>query len=225
MCGRFALHNHPEVVALQFRLAAVPAFAPRYNIAPTADVLVVRNDGPALVRWGLVPRWAKDPSVGAKMNNARAETVAEKPAFREAYRMRRCLIPASGFFEWKRPYGEGKGRRYPYYLRPANAELLGFAGLWETWGDNLQTCAIITTAANETMQPIHDRMPVIVEPQDYERWLAGEEGLLRPAPAGALLAYPVSAAVNRAANDAPEIIEPAPSGAEELGTSGDLFGD
>ena len=203
MCGRFALHAHPDVVRLQFGLASLPEFAPRYNIAPTLPVLIIRNEGPATVRWGLVPHWAKDPSMGARMNNARAETVAEKPAFRDAYRRRRCLIPASGFYEWT----SESGLRQPYYVHPAQGELFGFAGLWEQWRD-LQTCAVITTGANAKMAAVHDRMPVIVAPADYAAWLAGAEGLLRPCPDAAIALRRVSRAVNNARNDVPELIEP-----------------
>lgn len=203
MCGRYALHSSPEVVALAFGLSDVPAFAPRYNIAPTAPVLIVRDAGAATVRWGLVPRWAKDPSVGARMNNARAETVAEKPSFREAYRKRRCLIPANGFYEWK---AEG-GRKQPYYVYPARGELFAFAGLWEQWND-LQTCAIITTEANATMAAVHERMPVIVPPAAYSAWLAGAEGLLRPCPDDAIGLRRVGRAVNHARNEGPGLLEP-----------------
>ena len=203
MCGRFALHANPDVVALQFGLDSVPQFQARYNIAPTLPVLIIRKDGGAMVRWGLVPHWAKDASMGARMNNARAETVAEKPAFRDAYRARRCLIPASGFYEWKSEFG----LRQPYYVHPSGSELFAFAGLWEQWRD-LQTCAVITTGANAKMAEVHDRMPVIVAPTDYEAWLAGEEGLLRPCPDDSIAIRRVSRAVNNARNDAPELIEP-----------------
>ena len=203
MCGRFALHAHPDVVKLQFGLATLPAFAPRYNIAPTLPVLIVRGGGAATARWGLVPHWARDPSMGARMNNARAETVAEKPAFRDAYRRRRCLIPASGFYEWKSEFG----LRQPYYVHPARGELFAFAGLWEQWRD-LQTCAVITTDANAKMAAVHDRMPVIVAPADYAAWLSGAEGLLRPCPDGAIAVRRVSRAVNSARNDSPGLIEP-----------------
>lgn len=215
MCGRYALHASPEVVALQFGLASVPAFAPRYNIAPAAQVLVVRADGAATVKWGLVPRWAKDvkgnPPIGAGMNNARAETVAEKPSFRDAFRKRRCLIPASGFYEWKL---EGRLKQ-PYYIHPAAGELFAFAGLWERWegpGGPLETCAVITTEPNAVMAPIHERMPVIVAPADYGRWLAGAGGLPGPCPPESIAAHPVSRAVNRAANDGPELLLPLPTG-------------
>jgi len=207
MCGRYALHASPEVIALAFGLARVPAFAPRYNIAPASQVLVIRNDEAAMVRWGLVPRWAKDPSVGARMNNARAETVAEKPLFRDAYRKRRCLIPASGFYEWKTE----AGGKQPYYVLPSAGALFAFAGLWENWAGPegaLQTCALITTEANGNMRRVHDRMPVIVAPEDYRKWLAGGEGLLRPCPENAIEIRRVSRAVNRARNDLPGLIAP-----------------
>jgi putative SOS response-associated peptidase YedK len=203
MCGRYALHANPEVVALMFGLSEIPAYQPRFNIAPAAQVLIIRKNEAALVRWGLVPRWAKDPSVGARMNNARAETVAEKPSFRDAYRKRRCLIPASGFYEWKL---EG-GRKQPYYILPRSGELFAFAGLWEPWRE-LQTCAIITTEANATMRAVHDRMPVIVPPAAYANWLTGGEGLLQPCPDEAIAIRRVGRAVNNARNDDPRLIEP-----------------
>jgi putative SOS response-associated peptidase YedK len=203
MCGRYALHSNPEVVALLFGLTEVPDYPPRYNIAPTAQVLVIREGGAAMVRWGLVPRWAKDPSMGAKMNNARAETVAEKPSFREAYRKRRCLIPANGFFEWK---AEGSVKQ-PYYIRPSGGALFAFAGLWEQWND-LQTCAVITTEANEKMAAVHERMPVIVSPAEYADWMGGKEGLLRPCPDSAIDVQRVSRTVNNARNEGPGLIEP-----------------
>jgi putative SOS response-associated peptidase YedK len=203
MCGRFALHASPEVVSLQFGLRSVPAFETRYNIAPTSTVLIVRSREAALVRWGLVPHWAKDSSIGAKLANARAETVAQKPSFRDAYRARRCLVPASGFYEWK----PEAGRKQPYYIRPAQGELFAFAGLWERWND-LETCALITTDANEPMRAIHDRMPVIVAREDREGWLEGSEGLLRPCPPSAIAIHRVSRAVNDARNDSPALIDP-----------------
>ena len=211
MCGRYTLHAHPDVVALLFGLSEVPAYQPRFNIAPTSQVLIVRRNEDAAVaaavaasvRWGLVPRWAKDPSIGARMNNARAETVAEKPSFRDAYRKRRCLIPASGFYEWK---AEG-GRKQPYYVYPAGAELFAFAGLWEQWQD-LQTCAIITTEANARMAAVHDRMPVIVSPADHSAWLTGGKVPLGPCPDESIGIRRVSRAVNNARVDAPDLVEP-----------------
>ena len=211
MCGRYALHSSPEIVALAFGLPEIPAFGPRFNIAPASQVLIVRQGGgapdAAQVRWGLVPRWAKDPAIGAKMNNARAETVAEKPFFREAYRKRRCLIPADGFYEWKT---EG-GRKQPYYVRPAGGGLFAFAGLWETWngpGLVLETCAVITTDANAKMAAVHERMPVIVPPPHYSAWLSGAEGLLLPCPDEAIAIRRVGRAVNHARNEGPGLIEP-----------------
>jgi putative SOS response-associated peptidase YedK len=211
MCGRFALHAHPRVVALQFGLAEAPQCAPRYNIAPGADVLIVRTGGgsgraAAAARWGFVPRWAKEPSIGARLKNARAETVAAKPAFRDAYRRRRCLVPASGYYEWK---AEG-ARRQPWYIHPAGEELFAFAAIWERWND-LETCAILTMQANESVRAIHDRMPVVVLPQDYERWLGGAPGVPGPCPSSAIAARKVSRAVNSARNDSPALIEPVPA--------------
>ena len=207
MCGRYSLHSNPDVIALLFGLSEVPAYQPRYNIAPTAQVLIIKRNEAAMVRWGLVPRWAKDPSVGAKMNNARAETVAEKPSFREAYRQRRCLIPANGFYEWKLE----NGLKQPYYIYPSSGDLFAFAGLWESWSSpqqTIETCAIITTDANEKMAEVHERMPVIVSPGEYSAWLAGEDGLLRPAPDASIQIRRVSRAVNNARNEEPGLIEP-----------------
>ena len=210
MCGRYALHSNPEVVALLFGLSEIPAFTPRYNIAPSTQVLIVRRNDAATetsqVRWGLVPHWAKDPSVGARMNNARAETVAQKPSFREAYRKRRCLIPANGFFEWKLEHG----LKQPYYVHPSGGALFAFAGLWEQWKD-LQTCAVITTEANEKMAAVHDRMPVIVSPAEYSTWLDGGEVALRPCPDTVIDIRRVTRAVNNARNDAPALLGPEPS--------------
>ena len=206
MCGRYSLHSNPEVIALLFGLSEIPACQARYNIAPASQVLIIRQTEAAAVashvRWGLVPRWAKDPAIGAKMNNARAETVAEKPSFRDAYRKRRCLIPANGFYEW-RPEG---GRKQPYYIYPSGGELFAFAGLWEQWND-LQTCCIITTEANEKMASVHDRMPVILGAGDFPKWFAGEEGLLRPCPENAIDIRRVSREVNFARNEGPALIE------------------
>ena len=207
MCGRYALHANPEVVSLLFGLSEVPAYQPRYNIAPASQVLIIRKNEAAMVRWGLVPRWSKDPSTGAKLNNARAETVAEKSSFRDAYRRRRCLIPASGFYEWKTE----TGRKQPYYVFPSAGELFAFAGLWEPWdgpGGALQTCAIITTQANEKMAFVHDRMPVIVPAAEYANWLAGGETPLRPCPPESIAIRRVGRAVNNARNDTPGLIEP-----------------
>lgn len=216
MCGRYALHAHPQVIALQFGLAAAPESRPRYNIAPASELLVVRAaDGAAQaahLRWGLVPRWAKDPAIGARLSNARAETVAEKPSFREAFRRRRCLVPASGFYEWKAE----AGRKQPYYVYPARGELFAFAALWEAWHGPegvLESCAILTTDANAVMQTIHDRMPVIIAQRDYSRWLDCAPGrevrdLLGPCDPAAIAVRRVSRAVNNARNESAKLIEP-----------------
>jgi putative SOS response-associated peptidase YedK len=227
MCGRYALHDHPSVVALQFGLSAVPQFSARYNIAPTAEVLLVKSGGASLARWGLVPGWARDSSIGAKLCNARSETVGEKPAFREAYRKRRCLVPASGYYEWKALGGPKQGRKQPYYIRPADAPLFAFAGLWETWNE-LETCAIVTTDANDDLRAIHDRMPLLLGRDQWAAWLAGDEGLVNTVPTVPLRTHPVSVAVNRAANDAPQLIEPIPLEEAETpppGTTRGLFDD
>lgn len=219
MCGRYALHSNPQVVALQFGLEAPLAFAPRYNIAPLSQVPIVRADLSGghrgeLARWGLVPRWARDASIAARLINARAETLADKPAFRDAFRRRRCLIPASGFYEWK---AEG-GHKQPYYVHPAQGELFAFAGLYETWSGAegvIETCTIVTTQANAVLRPVHARMPVIVQAENYARWLsssAGDAGeLLRPCPPELVALHRVSRAVNRAQEDAPQLIEPEPT--------------
>jgi len=203
MCGRYALHSNPEVVALMFGLSEVPAYQPRYNIAPTSQVLIVRNNEAVMVRWGLVPRWAKDPSIGVRMKNARAETIAERPAFRDAYRKRRCLIPANGFYEWKM---EG-ARKRPYYIHPPSDTLFAFAGLWEQWND-LQSCTVITTDANEKMASVADRMPVILAPAEYSTWLAGHDIPLLACSSSAIDIRRVSQAVNNARNDLPALLEP-----------------
>ena len=217
MCGRYALHAHPQVLALQFGLAAPLDAAPRYNIAPASEVLIVRAaDGArdaAQVRWGLVPRWAKDPSIGTRLNNARAESIAEKPAFRDAYRRRRCLVPASGFYEWKAE----NGRKQPYYIYPSQGELFALAGLWESWSGPegpLETCVIVTTGGNDKMRAIHDRMPVIVAPADYALWLDCRPGsdpsaLLRPCAPEEIEVRKVSRAVNNARSDSASLIEAA----------------
>ncbi|GAB4424866.1 MAG: SOS response-associated peptidase [Chloroflexi bacterium OHK40] len=219
MCGRFSLAVPAEQLATQFALTEAPALSPRYNIAPTQEVAVVRAGDRgrelAMFRWGLVPPWATDPSIGARMINARSETAAEKPAFRGAMRQRRCLIPASGFYEWQAQ----PGGKQPFYIGLADGQPFALAGLWEHWrspeGQWLLTCTILTTTANELVQPLHDRMPVIVPPKQYDHWLdpgitdAGPlQELLVPFPAAQMRAYPVSRAVNRVTNDDPSLIAP-----------------
>jgi putative SOS response-associated peptidase YedK len=211
MCGRFTLRQVPYEWVKQL---ALPIFSPRYNIAPTQQVLAIRQrDGvreAVELRWGLVPSWADDPKIGNRLINARAETVATKPAFRKAYERRRCLILADGFYEWKK---QGKAKQ-PYFIHRPDDQPFAFAGLWEWWKGNgleIASCTIITTAANAMMRPLHDRMPVILDEQDHARWLdATQEAddLLRPAPEELLEAYPVSTKVNSPANEGAELIQP-----------------
>jgi putative SOS response-associated peptidase YedK len=192
MCGRYALHASPEVVRLQFGLESIPEFGPRYNICPGTDIVAVRAGGARLLRWG-------------RIANARAETIAQKPLFAGAFRRFRCLVPASGFYEWK----SAGGRKQPYYLRPADAPLFGLAGIVLLWQGE-RSVALITTAPNELMRPIHDRMPVIVAPEDYPAWLgAGEDAsaLLRSYPTARMVAHPVSPRVNRPEYDDAALIE------------------
>ena len=184
MCGRYALHAHPEVIALQFGLSAVPPFKPSYNIAPAAEVLVVKGDSASVARWGL----------RGKFINLRAETVRAK--FKTSGR---CLVPASGFYEWQ----ASAGRKQPFYFFPADGSLLALAAVWEQ-----NAFSLITTDPNGTLRGIHDRMPVIIAREDYAAWLAGDDDLLRPASDDTLAAHPVSMAVNTAANDSPRLIEP-----------------
>ena len=213
MCGRFTLRTPLSVLIDEFDLSSDQQllFEPRYNIPPTADIPVVRlADGKrqlSLMRWGLIPSWSKDPKKAPLLANARAETIAEKPSFRSAFKSRRCLIPASGFFEWKR---EGKAKQ-PYYFRRPDNRPLAFAGLWEKWNDS-ESCTVITTDANELMLPIHDRMPVVLARNDYAEWLdpaaTGLEKLLTPFPFNELICSPVNPIVNNARNEGPECIAP-----------------
>ena len=220
MCGRYLITTAPEAMRRLFRYLEQPEFPPRYNIAPTQPVPIVRLfEGErhfALVRWGLIPAWVKDPRAFSLLINARGESINDKPAFRNAMKRRRCLFPADGFYEWK---DEG-GLRRPYVLRPANGEPVAFAGLWETWmgpnGEEMETTAIVTTEASRDIAAIHARMPVIVPPDAFDFWLdctnvdaVTAAALIAPAPAGLLQAYEISRAVNRTANDGPQLIEPA----------------
>jgi putative SOS response-associated peptidase YedK len=220
MCGRFALHSNPHVVGLQFGLAVVPAYLPRYNVAPGTPILAIRADDrqartAIFLRWGLIPSWSRDPAIGYRLINARAEQLAAKPAFRNALRRRRCLIPADGFFEWQ-PAG---GRKQPYFVRPREDELFAFAGLYEFWQGpegTVASCSVITTEANALMRPLHDRMPAILTPADYAHWLDPDHpdldslaAVLRPADPARMQAYPVPLAVNNVRNDDASLIEPA----------------
>ena len=218
MCGRFAFYSPAEATAALFGATGSTEFSPRYNIAPTQDIAAVRDAGDegegrelVALRWGLVPFWAKDPAIGNRMINARAETVAEKPAFRAAYRHRRCLVLADGFYEWHR---EGSVK-IPYFISLASEEPFAFAGLWEHWhsketGESLQTATLLTTQANEFLAPLHHRMPVILEPDRAERWLAGDNELIVTASDDCprLKAWPVDRRVNNARNEGNELIEP-----------------
>jgi putative SOS response-associated peptidase YedK len=219
MCGRFALVSTGKVIEGIFRLRSSRSLAgPRYNIAPGQKIAAVLNEPERsleLLRWGLIPAWAKDEKVGYKMIMARAETVAEKPSFRSAFRRRRCLIPADGFYEWRR---EGK-MKVPYFIRMKSREPFAIAGLWEKWvspdGTEVRSAAILTIEANALMKKIHDRMPVILAPDDWDRWLDpgeakgdGLQGLLRPYPAKEMEAYAISTLVNAPRNDSAEILKP-----------------
>ncbi len=221
MCGRFEIHSAFKIIAELFGIDdRFFDFQPNYNVAPSQDVLTVFREGdrnvPGLCRWGFLPPWAKTPSEGFKMINARAETLAEKPSFREAFRYRRCLVIADGFFEWKR---EGTARE-PYYLRLASRQPFGFAGLYSDWtsleGESLRTATIITTEANALVRPLHDRMPAIVPADKQERWL--DPGIhspvqlmpiLAPYPADQMECYGVSRQVNSVKVNSPENIFPA----------------
>jgi putative SOS response-associated peptidase YedK len=217
MCGRYVLTSPGEVIAEHFRLAEVPAYAPRYNIAPTQAALVVREtpDGAreaVFLRWGLVPFWAKEPSIGSRLINARAEGLVDKPAFRAAFRRRRCLVPADGFFEWRAAVGR---RKQPYHVRLAAGGPFAMAGLWEQWrppegGDTIATFTIVTTAANEVLRPVHDRMPVLVAPADYDEWLSSPNpsALLGPWAGTELAIVPIGTRVNDVRNDDPAVLEP-----------------
>jgi len=219
MCGRYAIHANPEVVALQFALDQAPEFTASYNVCPGSEILVVRTarDRRRIARphrWGLIPHWAKDPAIGNKLANARGESLAERPAFRDAFRQWRCLVPASGFYEWQ----TRAGRKYPWYVRPLDAELFALAGITALW-NGVRTVSLITTEPNEVMRPIHDRMPVIVAPQDYATCLdpaeqdAGElMRFVRPYPAERMSAYRVGTRVSKPENDEPSLIEPAADG-------------
>jgi putative SOS response-associated peptidase YedK len=216
MCGRYAVTSAPEAIRALFGYPEQPNFPPRYNVAPTQPIAIVRlMDGKrqfALVRWGLLPSWVKDPKDFTLVINARGESVLDKPAFSAAMKRRRCLVPADGFYEWK-AIGAGK---QPYYVRAKSP--LAFAGLWETWtgpnGEEMETAAIVTTRANRTLADIHERMPVVVSPDAYNLWLdcanvddKTAASLIAPAPDELLEAYEVSTAVNRTANDDAKLIE------------------
>ncbi|PLX36293.1 MAG: DUF159 family protein [Hyphomicrobiales bacterium] len=232
MCGRFALTATPDEVRRWFGYPETPNFPARYNIAPTQPIAIVRTEGGgrhfALVRWGLVPSWVKDPNEFSLLINARSETAAEKPSFRNAMKNGRCLVPASGFYEWRRP---DSGPKQAYWIRPRDGGLVAFAGLWESWADrdggDVETGAILTTNASPTIAAIHHRMPAVIAPEDFDAWLDTATvparkavEMLKPAPDDLFEAIPVSNRVNAVRNDDPDLLseieieegsEPAPA--------------
>ena len=223
MCGRFTLFEPDKILAREFGISDFPPRSPRYNIAPSQPVAAVRAAPAgtgrelALLRWGLIPSWSKDPAIGNRLINARAETAREKPSFRNAFRRHRCLIPANGFYEWQR---RERGKQ-PYFVRMRDGRLFAFAGLWDRWEnpgkDVIETCTILTTTANAILAPIHDRMPVILPAGEYDRWLdpslkdpGSLAPLLVPFPPEEMLAFPVSPRVNAPSTDDEGCIAPLP---------------
>ena len=225
MCGRFVSASPPDQIARYFDAVTEGerVLEPSYNVAPTNDVYAVLNDGGVrrleTLHWGLVPFWAKDPSVGNRMINARAETLADKPAYRTAFRKRRCIIPADGFYEWQKI--PGQKHKQPMYMHRADGEPMAFAGLWEVWrpkdrpGEELHSCTIITGLPNEKVAPVHDRMPVILPPSAWEQWLSPEVddvdllgSFLVPAPSSLIELHPVSTEVNNVRNKGAHLTDP-----------------
>ena len=221
MCGRFTLSANPEAIAEVFEIKQVLDFKPTYNVAPTQNVLVVLNEEKThqrifeKLRWGLIPSWAKDFRIGAKLINARSETVAEKPAFRYSFKHRRCLIVADGFYEWQKQ----KDKKQPFYFELQNKRPFTFAGLWDKWispqGEEIKTCTILTTTANKLLQPIHHRMPVILKQQEYDLWLDVQaqapellQQLLSSYPSEEMNTYQVSSFVNNPKHNSYQCIEP-----------------
>ncbi len=222
MCGRFSNDAKPEQIEKEFKIGKLnpKLFTPRYNIAPTQMIpVVLEQSGERVIeslRWGLIPSWSKDESIGSKMINARAETLAEKPSFRDAFKKHRCIIPASGFYEWQK---QSKGAKQPFYFRMKDKDVFGFAGLYEQWldketGEQIETFTIITTEANKVLEPIHERMPVILKSKDYDQWLDAKEKdtselqkLLAPYPSEKMKSYAVSKSVNSPSKDSPELIK------------------
>ena len=222
MCGRFTLTVDPAELQEDFANYDFPTqFAPRFNIAPTQPVLAIPNNAKNkadFFLWGLIPSWSKDPSIGNKLINARGETIAEKPSFRGGFKYKRCIIPADGFYEWQARKGEKT--KTPYFIHMKDRKPFAFAGLWDEWhspeGDSLRTCTIITTEPNDLMSALHNRMPVILEPKDYDLWLDPAPQtpdnllhLIKPFATDKMSAYPVSTLVNKPTNDIPEGVVPA----------------
>jgi len=230
MCGRYVVAYDPETLVSGFSVLRVPVFPRRWNVAPQSEVPVVYENRQGeriaeLMRWGLVPSWATDPAVGVKMNNARAEGVFDKPSFRQAVRRRRCLLPASGFYEWQALRTGSKVVKQPWFISSADGQPLAMAGLFEAWRASpeapwLLTCCVITCEANALMAPIHERMPVLVARQDWATWLSRAQQdadavapLIAVPPAAGLQAWPVSREVSRSASEGPELVLPLPAAA------------
>lgn len=225
MCGRYSMTAPLEVIEEAFGVAERPNFPPRYNIAPTQEAPVIRMEADGqrhlrLLSWGLVPFWAGDTGIGTRLINARAESAATKPAFRAAFHKRRCLVLADGFYEWRKPATTG-GRKQPYRVTRADGAPFAFAGLWESWWARedeapVETFTILTTDANATLAPIHERMPVVLASAAVAAWLdpatagAAVQALLRPLPDGEVRADPVSTRINKVANDDPGLVDPVP---------------
>lgn len=222
MCGRFTLTVDPAELREKFPGADFPPqFAPRFNIAPTQPVLAIPNDGrnqADFFIWGLIPTWAKDPSIGNRLINARGETLAEKPSFRGSYKYKRCLVLADGFYEWKAQ--PGTKAKIPHFIHMKDRQPFAFAGLWDEWntpdGSQIRSCTIVTTEPNEVVAPIHNRMPVILTPDAYAQWIDPAvrtpdslQALIKPYPADEMAAYPVSTVVNDPKNDRAENVVPA----------------
>ncbi len=223
MCGRYTNAAKKEQIKNEFKVGKLnlSSSEPRYNIAPQQIIDVVfEPKGERILeqlKWGLVPRWAKDSDIGNRMINARAETITEKPSFREVFQKRRCIIPASGFYEWQK---KGTGAKQPFYFYLKEKQVFGFAGLWESWidkesGEELETCTIITTEANDVLKPIHDRMPVILKAESYDEWLDEKikdtdklQKLLKPYPSDEMKSHAVSKSVNIPDSDSVELIKP-----------------
>lgn len=225
MCGRFVLSTPPAPLVQRFDLTSCVDYSPRYNIAPMTNIVVIRQSEAGdrtgeFHRWGLLPSWSKDPSLAAKLNNARGETIHEKASFRTAFRRSRCIIPGDGFYEWKSVEENGRTIKQPYYIRPkGDDELFSFAGLTERWtspaGEVILSCCIITIDPNAVMAPIHDRMPVILHPEDEAAWLDPHNNnpdmlkrFIRPADPENMMAFAVSRAVNSSRNESSDLISP-----------------
>lgn len=221
MCGRFTLTVDPAELQEQFEnYNFPPRYAPRFNVAPTQPVLAIPNDGENTADffvWGLIPMWAKDPTIGSRLINARGETLAEKPAFRGSLKYKRCLILADGFYEWKS--AEARKSKTPYFIHMKDHKPFAFAGLWDSWnspdGSLVKSCTIITTEPNELVSIIHNRMPVILHPRDYAKWLDTSpqtpdqlKPLIKPFPTEEMTAYPVSTLVNKTENDTAQLVVP-----------------